>query len=143
MVSFNLALVYTLFSRWIILFHCFLTLSYLILRSYESLEFLRYRTYYIKVYSMYVQRWSSWLWRGLNTAEVPGSIPSLCTLLLNPATNVYNTDYWWLNIKSLDKKAVTVVCIRPFWGLFWQKSRQAIFGFRLWKFWTPSKPFFV
>ena len=26
------------------------------------------------------QRWSSWLWRGLNTAEVPGSIPGLCTL---------------------------------------------------------------
>ena len=26
--------------------------------------------------------WSSWLWRGLNTAEVPGSIPGLSTLLL-------------------------------------------------------------
>ena len=25
-----------------------------------------------------MQRWSSWLWRGFNTAEVPGSIPGLC-----------------------------------------------------------------
>ena len=25
------------------------------------------------------QRWSSWLWRGFNTAEVGGSIPPLCT----------------------------------------------------------------
>ena len=36
-----------------------------------------------------MQGWSSWLWRGFNTAEVPGSIPGPCTVFIEQHINVY------------------------------------------------------
>ena len=41
------------------------------------------------------QRWSSWLWRGLNTAEVSGSTPDLC---MHSFTSCY---FWTTNTPSI------------------------------------------
>lgn len=46
--------------------------------------------------SMNSLRWSSWLWRGLNTAEVPGSIPgfSIVLLLFLLVNRIFKTHIW-------------------------------------------------
>ena len=69
-------------------------------------------------------RWSSWLWRGLNTAEVPGSIPGWCIFLIV---------YWICSLCSF------------FWLLYHNKCTGMLhpvsrgFAYLMWYIYSSSK----
>ena len=76
-----------------------------------------------------LQRWSSWLWRGFNTAEVLGSIPSLCIILL---------PFCFFSLATVGTTALHYIPTRLFITQPWASN---LVGFRYW--YMLCNPFYL
>ena len=55
-----------------------------------------------------MHRWSSWLWRGLNTAEVVGSIPIQCIFAFAPSTVGYSILFYLVLFVEQYKQIISI-----------------------------------